>query len=91
VNVSEEIKRMSVEASKLKSVILRNNNIDILLYLAKYNPTTTIKEIKERFGEESLKEIDLLKQSHLVREEKERLILTDEGIFQVEGLLTLVV
>lgn len=89
--MSEDLKRLSVSASNLKNVILQNYNIDILLYLAKYNPKVTTEEIKEKFGEESLEGLKSLKEFHLVAEEKGILELTEEGIFQVDGLLTLVV
>ena len=88
---SEEIKKMGLDASMLKSVILRNSNIDILLYLAKYNPETTVKEIADKFGKDSIEEVEILKQFCLIKQEDQHLTLTEEGIFQVEGLLTLVV
>ncbi len=89
--MSEDLKRISIIASNLKAVILQNKNIDILLFLAKYNPKITTEEIEEKFGKESLNGLQSLKQCNLVREEHRFLTLTQEGIFQVEGLLTLVV
>ena len=89
--MGEELKRIYVDASNLKSTLLQNKNIDILLYLAKYNPDVTEDEIKEKFGAESLEGLKALKNFHLVKEEKSNLSLTSEGIFQVEGLLTLAV
>lgn len=89
--MGEEINRMHADASNLKSIILQNNNIDILLYLAKYNPKVTKKDISNKFGNESTLGLDALKEANLVREEDGSLTLTDEGIFQVEGLLTLAV
>ncbi len=89
--MSEELKRISIEASNMKSVLLQNNNIDILLYLAKYNPSVNTKDITTKFGKESLEGLKNLIFSNLVKEEENNLTLTEEGIFQVEGLLTLVV
>ena len=89
--MSEELKRLGADISNLKTILLQNNNIDILLYLAKYNPEVTTREIAEKFGKESLAGLESLMHFRLVTEEKERLLLTEEGIFHVEGLLTLVV
>ena len=89
--MGDDLKRIYADASNLKSVILQNNNIDILLYLAKYNPKVTKKDLIKKFGNDSLEGLNSLKDFRLVREEDGSLTLTDEGIFQVEGLLTLVV
>ena len=89
--MGEELKRIYTEASNLKTIILQNNNIDILLYLAKYNPKVSKKEIIEKFGKESVFGLEALKNFHLVKENKGNLMLTDEGIFQVEGLLSIAV
>ncbi len=64
-----EEKRLGVYASRMKSIILQDNNIDILLYLAKYNPKVTLKDIEEKFGKESLDGLKGLKESGLVFEE----------------------
>ena len=85
------LKRLGSEASNLKTILLQNNNIDILLYLAKYNPRVTANEIAEKLGKKSLSGLKSLMNFRLVREENERLFLTEEGIFQVEGLMTLAV
>jgi hypothetical protein len=87
--MGESIKSLSVEASNMKTILLQNNNIDILLYLAKYNPNVTSKEIEEKFGKKSLDGLKGLMSFNLVKEESCNLSLTEEGIFQVEGLLTL--
>ncbi|MBM3303868.1 MAG: hypothetical protein FJY76_02135 [Candidatus Aenigmarchaeota archaeon] len=87
--MGENIKRLSVEASNMKTILLQNNNIDILLYLAKYNPNVTTKEIEEKFGKDSAEGLKGLMSFNLVKEENCNLTLTEEGIFQVEGLLTL--
>lgn len=88
--MGQRLKELYYSASKLKQTILTNNNIDILLYLAKYNPGVTRKDIGQRFGEESLGGLKELEICNLVKEEKQGLALTDEGIFQVEGLLSAV-
>jgi len=87
--MGEEMKKLSLDAAKLKSIILNNKNIDILLYLAKYNPKVTEEEIANKFGKKSLEGLKQLINYDLVKEEKENLSLTNPGIFQVEGLLTL--
>jgi len=87
--MGEDIKRLSVEASNMKTILLQNNNVDILLYLAKYNPNVTTKDIENKFGKHSLDGIKGLLSFNLVKEENNNLKLTEEGIFQVEGLLTL--
>lgn len=89
--MSQELKRMSVEASKLKSVILQDSNIDVLLYLAKYNPKVTAKDIVKCFGKKSLSGLKSLKEFDLIKDDKGSISLTNEGIFQVEGLMALVV
>ncbi len=89
--MTEELKKLAIEASNLKNVLLQNKNIDVLLYLAKYNPDVTVDDIKQHFGKESLDGVDSLKKFHLVNEEKGNLTLTNEGIFQIDGLLSLAV
>lgn len=89
--MSEDLKLLSIDSSSFKALLLKNNIIDILLFLVKYNPKVTVKEIKEKFGEESAKDVESLKRFNLVIEDEGTLTLTEEGIFQVEGLLTLVV
>jgi len=88
--MSEDTKRLGIESSNMKTILMQNNNIDILLYLAKYNPNVTIKDIEKKFGKESLDGIKNLEAFRLIKEEKCNLNLTEEGIFQVEGLLTLI-
>ncbi len=87
--MSEELKRVYSDAIKLKNIILENKNIDLLLYLAKYNPKTTKEDIAKKFGKEALQGLKDLEDVKLVKEEENRLHLTNEGIFQVEGLLTI--
>lgn len=89
--MGENLKELYHSASTLKGVVLEYRNIDILLYLAKYNPKITKKDIEKKFGEESLHGLKDLEKYNLVKEERDRFTLTNEGIFQVEGLLTLVV
>ena len=89
--MGEDIKRLSAEASNLKTILLQNSNIDILLYLAKYNPNVTLKEIVKRFGIESENGVKSMKGFNLIKEENHNISLTEEGIFQVEGLITLAV
>lgn len=89
--MSEGLKKLYYSASNLKNVILENNNIDILLLLAKHNPRVTREYIIRDFGEESLEGLKDLERCNLVREEREGLTLTEEGIFQVEGLLSVAV
>jgi len=86
----EDLQHMNVKASKLKAVLLENKNIDVLLYLAKYNPKVTVEDIIERFGKDAINGLKDLKIFNLVYEDNSFLTLTDEGLFQVEGLLTLV-
>ena len=89
--MGEETERLRVEASNMKTVLLQNNNIDILLYLAKYNPRVTAKDIAKKFGKRSLEGLKGLMCFNLVKEQNNNITLTEEGIFQVEGLLTLAV
>lgn len=89
--MGEDLKRLSADASNLKTIILQNKNIDILLYLAKYNPEVTTEEIIKNFGKESINGLKNLMEFRLVTDENGHLFLTEEGIFQVEGLLTLAV
>lgn len=87
--VYEELKRIGLEASNLNHVLLRDRNMDVLLYLAKYNPNVTIDYIRRKLGEDSVAGLEDLKRFNLVIEEKGSLSLTEEGIFQGGGLLTL--
>ncbi|OYT53642.1 MAG: hypothetical protein B6U72_05105 [Candidatus Altiarchaeales archaeon ex4484_2] len=89
--MGENLKELYHSASTLKGVVLEYRNIDILLYLAKYNPKITKEDIVKNFGEKSLRGLKDLEKYNLVNEERDRVTLTNEGIFQVEGLLTLVV
>ncbi|MFA5247389.1 MAG: hypothetical protein WC408_05870 [Candidatus Micrarchaeia archaeon] len=85
-----DLKKSYYDATRLRNAILENKNIDILLYLAKYNPNVSRQDIVNKFGKASLKGLELLKDFHLVKEDS-GLSLTSEGIFQVDGLLTMVV
>ena len=87
--MSEELKRVYNDAINLKRIILENKNIDLLLYLAKYNPKITREDIAEKFGKEALQGLKDLEEVKLVKEEESRVLLTSEGIFQVEGLLSI--
>ncbi|MFH1777452.1 MAG: hypothetical protein ABH952_07850 [Candidatus Omnitrophota bacterium] len=87
--MGDELKRLYVDAYYLKNIILQNRNIDILLYLAKYNPEVKITDIIKNFGKESLEGLKALEGCNLVREEDGQLTLTNEGIFQVDGLLSI--
>jgi len=87
--MSENLKKIYSEVSNFKTVLLENNNIDLLLYLAKYNPKVSKKDLVEKFGREALKGLKDLKSISLVREDdKNNCTLTDEGIFQVDGLIS---
>jgi len=86
-----EIKKLYVDTINLRNAIMMDSNVDILLYLAKYNPNVTREDVMGKFGKGSDKGLELLKQFHLVKEENSQLYLTSEGIFQVEGLLTMAV
>lgn len=88
--MGEELKKLYHDASDLKGVITEYWNVDIMLYLAKYNPKVTREDIQKNFGEKSLKGLKDLEKYNLVKEERNGFTLTTEGIFQVEGLLTLV-
>jgi len=87
--MGNELKQMHMAASSLKSTLLKNKNVDILLYLAKYNPKVTEEELAEKFGKPALKGLTALRDIGLVEERKGFLFLTNEGIFQVDGLLTM--
>lgn len=89
--MGQEIHRLGITASEMKATLLQNNNIDILLYLAKYNPNVTIDDIQKKFGKESVSGIKNLKSAKLLNDDNGKLTLTEQGIFQVEGLLTLAV
>lgn len=89
--MGQYLKQMYQEANRLKTVMLEDNNVGILLYLAKYNPRVSRKNIQEKFGKESIKGLDDLKRLDLVTESEHGLSLTSQGIFQVEGLITLAV
>lgn len=89
--MGENLKKLASDAANLKSALLYKNNIDILLYLAKYNPKVSKKDIADKFGKEAIDGLRTLEQFHLVKEEEGNLTLTTEGIFQVEGLLAIVV
>jgi len=89
--MSEELKRIYYDALRLKNIILENKNIEILLYLAKYNPKVGEQDLEKKFGKDALKGLRELKNISLVKEEGSNLFLTNEGIFQVEGLLTMAV
>ena len=87
---SEIVKKLYVDATFLKSILLKGRNIDMLLFLAKYNPNVDRQEIEEKFGKESLKGLEDLKKINLVMEDRTGISLTTEGIFQIDGLLTMV-
>lgn len=89
--MSEELKRIYYDALRLKNIILENRNIEILLYLAKYNPKVSEQDLEEKFGKDALKGLKELKNISLIKEEGSKLFLTNEGIFQVEGLLAMAV
>jgi len=90
-NMGEGLKKLFYSASNMKNTILENRNIDILLFLAKYNPRITRQDIVKNFGEESLDGLKHLEMCNLVREEGDKLSLTEEGIFQVDGLVSIAV
>ena len=86
----EQLKALDSEVLCIKNAMLRGKGIDILLYLAKYNPGIPKKDIVEKFGKNSLGDLKELEDCKLVKESEEKLSLTNEGIFQVEGLLSIV-
>ena len=85
------MKKLYIDTIKLKSILLENKNIDILLYLAKYNPNITEEDIAKKFGQDAIEGLKDLKVASLVKEDNKKLTLTEEGIFQVDGLLASVV
>lgn len=85
--MEEELKRIEVSASELRNAILDGRNVDILLYLAKYNPDVSIEDIRKRFGDDSVNGLKMLEKFNLVNEKENMLTLTDTGIFQVDNLL----
>ncbi len=88
---SEQLKAISLDAATFKEMLLEGKNIDILLYLAKYNPDVPKSEILKAFGKESGKGLEDLKDAKLVMEKSSGISLTNEGIFQVDGLLAIAV
>ena len=86
-----ETQRLYVDAMSLKKVMLENHNIDILLYLAKYNPDVRKDELIRKFGETAEGGLEQMKGLHLVEERKGMVTLTNEGIFQVDGLLSMAI
>ncbi len=89
--MGEELKKLYYDANRLKNVLLENDNIGILLFLAKYNPKVKREQIKEKFGKEALQGLDELKRLELVIETEKGICLTPQGIFQVEGLIAIAV
>ncbi len=87
--MGESLKQIYLEVNLLKRVLLENENVGILLYLAKYNPNVTRTDIEERFGKKSLKGLEDLKKLDLIKETENGLSLTPQGIFQLEGLITI--
>lgn len=85
--MTSELEKKCAEAARLKQVLLENDNIGVLLYLAKYNPQVTRRVLAEKFGKTALKGLEDLKKFCLVAEKNRNLSLTPEGIFQVDGLL----
>lgn len=88
--MEEELERISLDVSHIKNVLLSNKNIDILLYLAKYNPDVSIDDIVKAFGKDSLKGLKELEKCNLLKEQNGQVTLTHEGIFQVEGLVSII-
>jgi len=87
--MGEQLQKLYHDASRLKNVLLENNNIGVLLYLAKYNPHITRKDLRDRFGKEAMKGLEDLKRFELIAENDEKIMLSTQGIFQVEGLMAL--
>lgn len=87
--MGEEITKMYHEANTLKTLMLRDKAIEVLLFLAKYNPKTTEAEIKKCFGGEVIETLEDFKKYDLVRSEADCISLTEEGIFQVDWLVSL--
>jgi|GEM_PF-1354351 len=83
----DEGKKTYKNIEQMRGLLIKNKNIDILLYLAKYNPSVTVKDIVKHFGQKSKAGVDELVECDLVTDTKGKLTLTPEGIFQVNLLL----
>jgi hypothetical protein len=85
-----ETQRLYADVVGLKKVLLENHNLDVLLYLAKYNPDVRKEDLIQTFGQTTESGLEDMKRFHLVEEKKGWVSLTHEGIFQVDGLLTMI-
>ncbi len=85
-----ELKRVEYGAAALKNALLSGNTLGVLLYIAKYNPGVSLKDITSKFGKEATVRVEKLRELHLVAiEPSQKVSITNEGIFQVDGLLQL--
>ncbi|MCK5473939.1 MAG: hypothetical protein KAI53_00905 [Candidatus Aenigmarchaeota archaeon] len=89
--MGDDLKKLCINASCLKAIILQNKNLDVLLYLAKYNPDVCISDLVEKFGTGIVDSLKDLEKYNLLTERNGQLTLTEEGIFQVDGLLAIAV
>ncbi len=87
--MSSELKTAYYAVARMKQLLLDNNNVDLLLFLAKYNPNVTRKRIETELGKDALKDLDSLKQFDLIVEDSKGITLTHEGIFQIDGLVSM--
>ena len=87
--MSDQMERNSLTFVNVKSLLIDDSAMGILLYLAKYNPDVSYQEILEKFGEESKDALAELKHFDMVSERNSLLSLTNYGLFQVEGFLNL--
>ncbi len=83
----EELKKISYDVLCIKHAMMKDDNTGILLFLAKYNPDITKDEIIEKFGTGATEGLKELINCNLVKEEDNKIFLTEEGIFQMAGLL----
>ncbi len=65
-----ELQRLYLDAMSRKKVMLENHNLDMLLYLAKYNPDVKKEELIQKFGETAENGLEQMKGMHLVEEKK---------------------
>jgi hypothetical protein len=87
----EEFQEIYIDSSLIINAINKDKNLDILLYLAKYNPKITIEDIIANFGEKSLKGLEMLISCNLVNKFDNKLTLSNEGIFHLDNLISLMI
>lgn len=82
-----EIEDIIFNVSSRKNILSKNINIDILLYLAKYNPKVTVNTIIGVFGEKTLSNLRELESINMIKREEDNISLSNEGIFQLDNMI----